>query len=87
MVVEEAERQASGPNWTALVGRIRFRRNPVPMGAFMSAVTDEDRWGNRWMAKERSLNKIDPAVAVRMALGVAAGGTGPPVIDVMAMMA
>jgi phage terminase large subunit-like protein len=70
-----------------LEGRIRFRRNPVLMSAFMSALTDEDRWGNRWMAKERSLNKIDPAVAVCMALGAAAAGTGPPGIDVLAMIA
>jgi phage terminase large subunit-like protein len=70
-----------------LEGRIRFRRNPVLMGAFMSAVTDEDRWGNRWLAKERSLNKIDPAVAVCMALGAAAGGTSPRVFDVRAMIA
>jgi hypothetical protein len=53
----------------------------------MSAVTDEDRWGNRWLAKERSLNKIDPAVAVCMALGAAAAGSGPQGIDVMAMIA
>ena len=53
----------------------------------MSAVTDEDRRGNRWIAKERSLNKIDPAVAVCMALGSAAAGSSPMVPDVMAMIA
>jgi hypothetical protein len=39
------------------------------------------------MAKERSLNKIDPAVAVCMALGAAAAGTSPRGIDVLAMIA
>ncbi len=37
----------------------------------MSAVTDEDRWENRWLAKERATNKIDAAVALAMAIGVA----------------
>jgi hypothetical protein len=41
----------------------------------MSAVTDEDRWGNRWLAKERAVNKIDAAVALCMAIGAAAMGT------------
>lgn len=54
-----------------LEGRIRFRRNPVLVSAIMSAVTDEDKWGNRWLAKLRSLNKIDPIVALCMAFGAA----------------
>lgn len=49
--------------------RIRIRRNPVLISAMMSAVTDEDRWENRWLAKERSTNKIDPAVALCIAIG------------------
>jgi len=52
-----------------LEGRIRLRRNPVLISAMMSAVTDEDRWDNRWLAKERSTNKIDAAVALCMAIG------------------
>lgn len=52
-------------------GRIRLRRNPVLISAMMSAVTDEDRWGNYWLAKERAVNKIDAAVALCMAIGVA----------------
>jgi phage terminase large subunit-like protein len=52
-----------------LEGRIRLRRNPVLISAMMSAVTDEDRWDNRWLAKERSTNKIDCAVALCMAIG------------------
>ena len=35
----------------------------------MSAVTDEDRWGNYWLAKERAVNKIDAAIALCMAVG------------------
>ena len=37
----------------------------------MSAVTDEDRWGNYWLAKERAVNKIDSAIALCMAVGAA----------------
>lgn len=51
-------------------GRLRLRRNPVLVSAMMSAVTDEDRWGNHWITKERSVNKIDAAVALCMAVGV-----------------
>ncbi|HMO74071.1 MAG TPA: terminase large subunit [Sphingopyxis sp.] len=51
--------------------RIRFKTNPVLISAMMSAVTDEDRWGNHWLAKERAANKIDAAVAICMAIGAA----------------
>lgn len=51
--------------------RIRLRINPVLISAMMSAVTDEDRWGNYWLAKERAVNKIDAAVALCMAVGAA----------------
>nr|WP_242186640.1 terminase large subunit [Sphingomonas sp. CARO-RG-8B-R24-01] len=50
--------------------RIRLRRNPVLVSAMMSAVTDSDRWDNYWLAKARSVNKIDAAVALCMAVGV-----------------
>lgn len=56
--------------------RIRIKRNPVLISAMMSAVTDEDRWGNRWLAKERAVNKIDCAVALAMAIGAAASYEG-----------
>jgi phage terminase large subunit-like protein len=49
--------------------RIRLKRNPVLISAMMSAVTEEDKWGNHWLAKTRSLNKIDAAVALAMAIG------------------
>lgn len=54
-----------------LEGRIRIRRNPVVVSAMMSAVTEEDKWGNHWLAKTRSINKIDAAVALCMAFGAA----------------
>src|SRR3546814_18849939 len=49
--------------------RIRFRINPVLISAMMSAVTDEDRWGNHWLAKERAANKIDAAVPICLTMG------------------
>ncbi len=52
-----------------LEGRIRIRSNPVLVSAMMSAVIEEDKWGNYWLAKTRSLNKIDAAVALAMAFG------------------
>lgn len=54
-----------------LEGRIRFRRNAVLITAMMSAVPEHDRWDNYWLAKQRSSNKIDAAVAVAMAVGAA----------------
>lgn len=58
--------------------RIRIKRNPVLISAMMSAVTDEDRWGNRWLAKERAVNKIDCAVALSIAFGAACAYEGAP---------
>lgn len=55
-----------------LEGRIRLRRNPLLISAIMSAVTEEDKWGNHWLSKLRSVNKIDAAVALAMAVGVEA---------------
>lgn len=69
-----------------LEGRIRLKRNPVLISAMMSAVTDEDRWGNHWLAKERAVNKIDAAIALCMALGAAAANQSAG-FDVMAMIA
>lgn len=54
-----------------LEGRIRFKRNPVLISAMMSAVVDRDRWDNCWLAKQKSINKIDAAVAMVMAFGAA----------------
>ena len=57
-----------------LEGRIRLKRNPVLISAMMSAVIEEDKWGNHWLAKTRSVNKIDAAVALAMAMGAAMMG-------------
>lgn len=54
-----------------LEGRLRLRRNPVLVSAMLSAVAEEDKWGNRWLSKVRSVNKIDAAVALAMAIGCA----------------
>ena len=59
-----------------LEGRIRLKRNPVLISAMMSAVIEEDKWGNHWLAKTRSVNKIDAAIALAMALGAAMSGDG-----------
>ena len=61
-----------------LEGRIRLLRNPVLISAMMSAVTDSDRWENSWLAKERAVNKIDAAVALCMAIGVASAFDAEP---------
>ena len=59
-----------------LEGRIRLKSNPVLISAMMSAVIEEDKWGNHWLAKTRSVNKIDAAIALAMAIGAASAGTG-----------
>jgi phage terminase large subunit-like protein len=68
-----------------LEGRIRLKTNPVLISAMMSAVIEEDKWGNHWLAKTRSVNKIDAAIALAMALGAAAGAQGPS-LDIFAMI-
>jgi phage terminase large subunit-like protein len=57
--------------------RIRIRRNPVLVSAMLSAVSEDDKWGNHWLAKTRSINKIDAAIALAMALGAANGAQEP----------
>jgi phage terminase large subunit-like protein len=64
-----------------LEGRVRLKRNPVLISAMMSAVTDEDKWNNRWLAKTRSTNKIDAAVAATMAMGAAMMGDNVASVD------
>jgi phage terminase large subunit-like protein len=54
-----------------LEGRIRIRRNPVLVSAVMSAIAEYDKWGNHWLSKLRSVNKIDAVVALAMAFGAA----------------
>lgn len=51
--------------------RIRLRRSPVLVSAMMSAVVEEDPFGNAWFSKRRAVNRIDALVALAMALGAA----------------
>ena len=51
--------------------RIRIFSNPVLLSAIAAAVPQHDRWGNYWLDKEVSLNKIDAAIALCMATGAA----------------
>lgn len=51
--------------------RVRIKRNPVLISAMMSAVVEQDKWDNRWLSKQKSINKIDAAVALVMAFGAA----------------
>lgn len=62
-----------------LENRIRIKRNPVLVSAMMSAVPEHDKWGNYWLAKTRSTNKIDAAVALAMAIGAAESGASADV--------
>ena len=51
--------------------RIRIKINPVIISACMSAVIEEDAFGNRWFSKRKATNRIDAIVALAMAVGVA----------------
>lgn len=57
--------------------RIRLRRSPVLVSAMMSAVTEEDPFGNAWFSKRRAAGRIDALVALAMALGAAATMPAP----------
>lgn len=62
-----------------LDGRIRLRNNPVLISAMMSAATEHDPFGNFWFSKRRAVKRIDPLIALAMAVGAATmkeqGGT------------
>lgn len=51
--------------------RITIDNNPANISCLMSASTMSDRWGNFWLSKDKSAQKIDGAVAMCMALGLA----------------
>lgn len=59
-------------------GRIRMRRNPVLMTALMGATFDHDPQDNRWFVKTKASVRIDAAVALAMAVGVAMDGAVMP---------
>lgn len=56
-------------------GRIRLRSNPVLMTAMMAATFSKpDALGNKYLVKETAHRRIDPAVALCMAVGAAVDG-------------
>lgn len=57
--------------------RIRILRNPLTISAIMSATTESDPFDNRWFSKRKALNRIDPLVALAMAIGAATAKTAP----------
>ena len=68
----------------AVEGKLRHGGHPVLAMAAANAKIELDAAGNRKLSKRRSTGRIDPLVALCMALGVAARPA--PVIDVEAMI-
>jgi phage terminase large subunit-like protein len=56
--------------------RIRIRANPVLISAILSAAIERDPFDNRWFSKRRAVNRIDPLIALAMAVGAATAGLG-----------
>ena len=59
--------------------RIRIRRSPVIVSAIMGAAVEHDPFDNRWFSKRKATVRIDPLVALTMAVGAATAapaGTG-----------
>ena len=61
--------------------RVRIRRNPVVIAAFMSAAIEKDAFDNRWFSKRRATNRIDPLIAATMAAGAASADAGGSVYE------
>lgn len=59
-----------------LEGRIRILSNPVTISAIMGAATEHDPFDNRWFSKRKATTRIDPLVALAMAVGAATSGIG-----------
>jgi phage terminase large subunit-like protein len=55
-----------------LEGRIRIRRSPPVISAFMSATVEGDAFGNSWFSKRKATSRIDALIAAAMAVGAAA---------------
>lgn len=53
--------------------RIRLRRSPLLISAMMSAAVEGDAFGNFWFSKRRATQRIDPLIALAMAVGAAVG--------------
>ena len=65
-------------------GKLRHGNHPVLSMAAVNAKVELDAAGNRKLSKRRSTGRIDPLVALCMALGVAARPA--PAFDVAAMI-
>lgn len=58
--------------------RIRIRRSPVIISAIMSAALERDPlFDNYWFSKRKATNRIDPVVALAMAIGAATANVAP----------
>jgi len=64
-----------------LDGRIQLRGSPLLIAAMMSAAVERDAFDNRWFSKRKAVNRIDPLVALVMAVGKAAQGDGRSVYE------
>lgn len=59
--------------------RIRIRSSPVALSALMGVAMETDPlMGNQWFSKKKSTIRIDPAVALAMAVGAAVEGAPKP---------
>jgi phage terminase large subunit-like protein len=56
--------------------RIRLLRNPVLVSACASAAIEHDPFDNRWFSKRKATQRIDPLVALAMAVGAATRTVG-----------
>jgi phage terminase large subunit-like protein len=66
-------------------GKLRHANQPVLTMAAANAKCETDSAGNRKLSKRKSTGRIDPLVALTMALGIAARPA--PTIDVAALIA
>jgi phage terminase large subunit-like protein len=58
--------------------RIRIRKSPVIISAIMSAALERDPlFDNYWFSKRKATNRIDPVVALAMAIGAATSNVVP----------
>lgn len=58
--------------------RMRIRRSPVIISAIMSAALERDPlFDNYWFSKRKATNRIDPVVALAMAIGAATANVAP----------
>lgn len=63
-------------------GRLRLRSNPLLMTAMMAAAFSKpDALGNKYLVKSLAHRRIDPAVALCMAVGAAIDGAVAPMVN------